>query len=173
MTELFAALVGGVLALLGSFLFHWHSSRENRKSLAQAFVGEIRAILVLIEKRKYHESLERWRTSMLEGQSSPGRAFMAMPKQNYFTIFEANASKIGVLPRRASMHVVRFYVLTKSLLEDLTNEELFSRPPELVAKILIENLEVLDDLQMAGQTALYNLDRSVSKPKETRKATHT
>ncbi len=114
-----AAVIGGALAIVGGFFGHVWQTRKERKSVAGAFAGEIRAILGIIRKRRYMEGIEALIAAM-KADNVP-RPFHLDVRQFYFTVFEANAGKLGLLPSNCASDVATFYVITKSLLEDATN----------------------------------------------------
>ena len=159
MNEFLSALAGGLVALLGSISVMWYNSYKERKSLSQAILGEIQSLISLIEKRDYVGNLERWKREIDETSKSPNRAFMATPRFNYFAVYDANLGKIGCLPWYSTIYVTKFYVLTKSLIEDFTNKELYSREPHIVREILDEDIELLKEVTSYGKIAVNKLKK--------------
>ena len=158
MKEFLTVLAGGFMAILGSVSVMWYSSYKERKSLSQAILGEIQSLTSLMEKRKYIENLERWKQEINETSESPNRAFMAIPKFNYFAVYDANLGKIGSLPWYSTIYVTKFYVLTKSLLEDFTSKELYSREPKVVLGILDEDIKLIKEVIRIGKVTIKKLN---------------
>lgn len=140
MADIVSVLVGGAVALAGGVLTKLWESRIERRALAHALAGEIGAITEIVERRNY-QGLVRLIVEAVKASHEP--QFIQVPiSQQYFTAYEANAAKIGLLPSKAARDVARFYFFAKSMVEDVTTEKI---RPRTEAEAL-DRLVQLDDL---------------------------
>jgi hypothetical protein len=97
-------------------LSNWHSLTHRReiRNLASAFVGEIAAILHLIET---HDVV-----SMLEKALDASDGTVALPNLTLppFTIYTADAARLDELPFPAPRKIAYFYAQIASIRDDLT-----------------------------------------------------
>lgn len=113
-------LIGVALGFVGGFLsnlyFERRRNKELRKSLSAAIVGEIQAIVSVLKLRKYKDAI----IGYIEAIHETGEAdyFTVDINQDYLTIFEKNADKIGFLGADLAAKISKFYIMTRSLLED-------------------------------------------------------
>ena len=113
-------IVGGVLALTGSlgatYLAAAVARRQRKRSIAGALAGEIGALVDIAETRKYIDAYD----ALIAQTESTGEtmALGVVARYEYFSIFNAYAASLGELPPDLARDVARFYVITKSILED-------------------------------------------------------
>ena len=157
MTQIFVAIIAGVLTLITAIIMNWHKNRQEGISLKRAIIGEIESLLLLIKTRNYKQNLNIWIEDIKNGRELSRKSFMSNPNNNYFLIFESNASKIGKLPSKSTTYVVQFYTLLKSLLEDAVNEELYTRPNDKIIETLKENIDILEYTIQVGENAVKKL----------------
>jgi hypothetical protein len=102
------------MASLSNWSLHSLTHRREIRSLASAFVGEIAAILHLIET---HDVV-----SMLEKALDASDSAVALPKLTLppFTIYTADAAKLEELPLPAPRKIAYFYAQIASIQDDLT-----------------------------------------------------
>jgi hypothetical protein len=102
------------MASLSNWSFHSLTHRREIRSLASAFVGEIAAILHLIET---HDVV-----SMLEKALDASDSAVALPKLTLppFTIYTADAAKLDELPSPVPRKIAYFYAQIASIQDDLT-----------------------------------------------------
>ena len=102
------------MASLSNWSLHSLTHRREIRSLASAFVGEIAAILHLIET---HDVV-----SMLEKALDASDSAVALPKLTLppFTIYTADAAKLDELPLPAPRKIGYFYAEIASIQDDLT-----------------------------------------------------
>jgi hypothetical protein len=102
------------MASLSNWSLHSLTHRREIRSLASAFVGEIAAILHLIET---HDVV-----SMLEKALDASDSAVALPKLTLppFTIYTADAAKLDELPLPAPRKIAYFYAQIASIQDDLT-----------------------------------------------------
>lgn len=88
---------------------------ESRR-LAQAFLGEIVALEKIAETRLYIESLGR----VIEHMETTNTAlyFGVKVTKDYFNVYKANVSQIGILETPLPEMICTFYTQMNSILED-------------------------------------------------------
>jgi hypothetical protein len=99
---------------LSNFSLHSLTHRRGIRNVTSAFVGEIAAILHLIET---HDVV-----SMLEKALDASDSAVALPKLTLppFTIYTADAARLDELPLPAPRKIAYFYTLIASIQDDLT-----------------------------------------------------
>ncbi|MFL6207949.1 MAG: hypothetical protein ACJ74W_03825 [Pyrinomonadaceae bacterium] len=117
---LLQTLIGGLLTFLGglsaTYLIQRSQRKADRQNLASAFYGEVSALLAIIEKRGYLESIEH----DLEHMARTGQISLTHFKvsRSYFNVYEQNVGKIGLLPAPLPEKIVSFYTFVFAALED-------------------------------------------------------
>lgn len=99
---------------LSNWSLHSLTHRREIRNLASAFVGEIAAILHLIET---HDVV-----SMLEKALDASDSAVALPNLTLppFTIYTADAARLDDLPLPAPRKIAYFYAQVASIQDDLT-----------------------------------------------------
>lgn len=102
------------MASLSIWSLHRLTHRREIRSIASAFVGEIAAILHLVES---HDVV-----SMLEHGLHPSDSPVVLPNLTLpaFTIYTADAAKLDKLPLPAPRKIAYFYLQIASVQNDLT-----------------------------------------------------
>jgi hypothetical protein len=102
------------MASLSIWSLHNFTHRREIRSVASAFVGEIAAILHLIET---HDVV-----SMLEKALDASDSAVVLPDLTLppFTIYTADAAKLDELPPPAPREIAYFYAQIASVQDDLT-----------------------------------------------------
>ena len=127
------------MASLSDWSLHNFTHRREIRSVASAFVGELAAILHLIET---HDVV-----SMLEKALDASDSLVALPNLTLppFTIYTADAAKLGELPPPVPREIAYFYAQIASIQDDLTRlaREPFSGGPavgrtERIRRVLTE-----------------------------------
>jgi hypothetical protein len=124
-TPILQTLTGGILALLGGGLAawfnDWRADRRERKRLAAALAGELRGFKTLFDVYQIEEELGRLQSGI---ESRTGQILEIVPLRGvYFQVFDANASKIGLLPPGMADGVAVAYLLLRALLEEFSRLE--------------------------------------------------
>ena len=101
------------MASLSDWSLHNFTHRRQIRSVASAFVGELAAILHLIET---HDVV-----SMLEKALDASDSLVALPNLTLppFTIYTADAAKLGELPLPVPREIAYFYAQIASIQDDL------------------------------------------------------
>jgi hypothetical protein len=150
---LISVIVGAVLGAAGAMIPKlW----GEKKALASAIAGEVQAILEIIERRGYLEHANR-----LLGQVKTANQAIwleAPVTLNYMTVYEANATKIGLLPRKAAHNIAIFYTTIKSLIEDVTDENHHPKTEEDARQRLLGIISLLHRAFEIGRQIPKDLD---------------
>lgn len=114
-------IVGGLLALLGSFgaiyLPMVFKRRNERRNLAGALAGEIASIMDLVERRQYVAHLHQLIDHVMATREPA--AFYFTVRHNYFGVYQANLGSLGVLPPDLAANIACFYANCYAFLEDI------------------------------------------------------
>lgn len=110
-------VLGAFLATAGGFAAKFYSYWQERRSLRSAFVGELRAILAVVERQRLIQSLEGQISDMKKsGNISIYTSRVAM---SYNAIYLANARNIGILRTPLPERLVSVYNLMAATIETL------------------------------------------------------
>ncbi len=113
---LLLVIAGGAIGIFSNHLTQVIQARRERKSIASAFAGEIRALVHIVEKRNYIELFK----ADIEGIKAGKQIGGSIPiTNNYFSVYTGNVSKIGLLPAPLPAEIATFYTLAMSFLEDV------------------------------------------------------
>ena len=152
---------------LSNWSLHSLTHRRQIRNLASAFVGEIAAILHLIETHDVVSMLER---ALVASDSAVALPSLTLPP---FTIYTADAARLGELPLPAPRKIAYFYAQIASIQDDLTRlaREPSSGGPavgrtERIRRVLTE----LNDALYLGDDILREL-RQILSPKHQKSLT--
>lgn len=145
---LLPVVVGGLLAILagmvGNAVPQCIQRRHERKNLASAFLGEITALLKVVETRRYQEGLEQVLQQVEANKQVMAYTFSV--RLNPFTVYTANISRIGILPNPLPNMICQLYSQAEAILEDIAD----MRDPNFCANLTvtdcINRLKELRDL---------------------------
>lgn len=118
LTALIAALVGGGVAILTGAALELLRDQRKGQQLSHAIAGEISALLEIVQKRGYSESL---RQLCAQARGGNARVLKINIQRTYFPVIEANLQNIGLLPVELPLLIPRFLTLSKSVLEDFSS----------------------------------------------------
>jgi hypothetical protein len=152
---------------LSNWSLHSLTHRRKIRNLASAFVGEIAAILHLIETHDVVSMLER---ALDASDSAVALPDLTLPP---FTIYTADATRLGELPYPAPRQIAYFYAQIASIQDDLTrlatgpvSEGSAGSRTERIRCVLTE----LNDALALGDNILHEL-RPLLSPKHLKSLT--
>jgi hypothetical protein len=155
------------MASLWNWSLHSLTHRREIRSIASAFVGEIAAILHLIETHDVVSMLEKGLDASDRSAALPN---LTLPP---FTIYTADAAKLDELPLPVPRQIAYFYAHIASIQDDLTRlaTEPASEAPavgriERIRRVLTE----LHDALALGDDTLREL-RQLLSPKHQKSLT--
>jgi hypothetical protein len=118
-TETTAALIGGViggsLTIGGNLLHEWWRDRRGAERLARAIAGEVGALLRILNRRRYLDTIRDYAQRARDGEIF---IFDGRISKNYFPVIEASLGQIGILRAELPVLVPELLTLAKSALED-------------------------------------------------------
>ena len=169
-SPVFSTLTGGVLSLAGAFGATWWSKRIERedtsRQLANAFKGEISALIHIAELRTYSQGLRK----SAEWCRANDRItiFSATSREEYRAVFKSNAAKLGTLKGSLPEQIAILYTQTASLMEDMKSlDEAQAGARALVwldtptrAAVFYDRLaDLMDDTITKGKSVLAEINR--------------
>ena len=131
---------------------------EERKSLAAAFLGEILAILRIVEYREYVASFQAFLPHLEAGERIELPTISV--KQDYFDVYRGNVNRLGLLPAGTAEEVAFHYTRMKSIVEDFDNigsGRLSDLEPAAQAAYLRSLVVLLTETMTAGTILIERL----------------
>lgn len=113
---LIGGLIGGALTICGNLLHEWWRDGRSAEQLSRAIAGEVGALLRILKRRRYAETIKDYAQRAREGEIF---VFDGRVSKNYFPVIEASLEKIGSLPAQLPALIPELLTLAKSALEDL------------------------------------------------------
>jgi tRNA isopentenyl-2-thiomethyl-A-37 hydroxylase MiaE len=149
------AAIGGIL--LGGGVRAWEADRARKRdaeSLLAALVAEVEALVRLMDHRKFLEAITACGFEAFElvqaGRAHEPANFLTISlRHNYFVIYEASTSKIGLLHPYMADRIARFYTYVKAVSENYDPTSPFQQG--VTAQEVVQIVE--NDVQLL-QTAL-------------------
>jgi len=149
------------MASLSNWSLHDLTHRREIRRVASAFVGEVAAILHLIETHDVVAMVEKALDASSGSEALPNLALPA------FTIYTADAARLDELPLPVPRKIAYFYAQIASIRDDLTqlatepvSERSVDRRTERIRRVLTE----LNDAVTLGDDILREL-RPLLSPK--------
>ena len=149
------------MASLSNWSLHDLTHRREIQRVASAFVGEVAAILHLIETHDVVAMVEKALDASSGSEALPNLALPA------FTIYTADAAELDELPLPVPRKIAYFYAQIASIRDDLTqlatepvSESSVDRRTERIRRVLTE----LNDALTLGDDILREL-RPLLSPK--------
>ncbi len=125
-----STLAGATAAILGgsitSWINDWRRDARDRKQLAASLAGELRGFKTLFDMYQPGVKLRRLETQT-DGRFVETLAGVIPLRGVYFQVFDANASKIGLLSPDLADSVSVVYVLLRALSEEFPRLEEFHK----------------------------------------------
>jgi hypothetical protein len=122
---LFGAVVGGIIAIFGSFKLDSHQRNKRRDNLRAAISVEIASIVELVRRQQYAEHLRGFAARVIEFEAGKRRTISLPVRQSYFTVYEQNAVSLGELESSEVVPIVGFYQQARSILDSVLDTEDF------------------------------------------------
>ena len=153
-TTLIAVLAGAIVSFIASILFQAWLHRRERKSLQGAFVGEISALLDIIQRRNYIDGLKK----IIEDVEQTGQpmSFHLSVSHEYFGVYKNNTSRLGILKHPLPQKIATFYTQCFSILEQVKDSTVL--PTAQASLIALEELLSLFKSTTELGAAILKLD---------------
>jgi hypothetical protein len=163
--QTWAPIISSIIVVTSGLMMWWlgrtSESHRSRTQLAAAFAGEILAISDILKIRKQAQVL-----SNAVNEKNWGRSLVVIPvdsPENYFKIYDANADKVGLLPSRLALDIVRYYTRIRASIEELRALEKGSYrtwPENEIMDSLTRILNFLGDTQFPGPALVDRLTKA-------------
>lgn len=145
------ALLGVLIGIVGSLVTQVYLDGQRRKaderSLSQAIVGEISALVEIVRRRHYIEDLTALIEKLkAEGDSASLGWFRFSARGNYFAVYQANLARLGMLRDPKPGLVVQYYTQVSSVLEDIKDMDGGKTTPLSGLEELLSLFKHTDDL---------------------------
>lgn len=170
LVPLFSTLAGAIVSLISSWGAVWWTKQAEQKlaahQLANAFKGEISALIHIAELRNYAgglKALAQW--SRINNSAG---FFSAPSREEYCTIYKANASKLGSLKGKLPEQIAIFYTLLTSLQEDMktldeihlgTRSDLWLGQPAKAAQRYDDIATLIEDTITKAKVTVAQIDQ--------------
>jgi hypothetical protein len=156
--SLIGVIIGGIIGVTGSVVgplcLEFVRHRAERKNLTCALVGEISALITIVERRRYIPGLR----SLIEvARTNPNLDtsyfYHFSVRRNPFPVYDANVSRIGLLESSLAMNIARFYSQASSILEDIADfrERRLPEGRDESVRRLEELLKLFEDTERLGR----------------------
>jgi hypothetical protein len=109
---LLAAVIGGLLAMVGTFAAKWWERRQEARAVRAAFAAEISALVEIARVRKHDETMRNWIERWEKGEDHKA-TFHGAPRERD-PVFSKNVDKIGLLGDDAA-DVIKLYTQLEAL----------------------------------------------------------
>jgi hypothetical protein len=114
---LIAVIVGGAISIGGQVILELVRERRKAEQLSHAIAGEISALLLIVDARRYIEAIQ---ANLALARAGTVSLLKVRIEQTYFSVIEANLQNIGMLPAELPLLIPKFLTLSKSTLEDIS-----------------------------------------------------
>jgi hypothetical protein len=92
--------------------------KREAETILTAIASEVDSVCRLIRHQRYFEAISALAQAIRDG-TWDGSSVVVDVRENYFSVYEALAPKIGVLKPAAAAKIVNFYAYCKSLIDSL------------------------------------------------------
>jgi hypothetical protein len=162
-SSLLAVIVGGFLAITGGYastrLMEKHRLEQESRSLALAFKGEIKALLLHIARRDYAGRFQQV-IAQIEATQQP--FFMPFRiRFAYDSVYQENVARIGLLKGQLPELVPHFYTQLHSIMDDLVSlgDRTYGELDLATLLRIYKDLErVLNETTSIGQAIIVEVD---------------
>jgi hypothetical protein len=116
MKEVLLILLGAVVTGVLQLIVGVYDRRREAETILTAIAAEVDAICRLIRHRQYAETISAIAKS-IKNNNWDGSSVVIDVRENYFSVYEGLAPKLGMLKPDAAAKIVNFYAYCKSLID--------------------------------------------------------
>jgi hypothetical protein len=115
------AVIAILVALIGGFGAKRYADYREAKGIKAALAAELRALLDIVDNRKYFESIGKYIESIkgFDGNAVLHEPMSAKVDKNYQMVFAGVVDRIGLLQADLAAEVVAVHYYIQAFLEDL------------------------------------------------------
>jgi hypothetical protein len=111
-TAIIGILVGGLVKVVVDYL---ERQRQSESTLV-AIVSEVRTVCELVQHQQYFEAAQEQAAAIRQGNWT-GESFVIDTRANYFSVYEALSTQLGLLKPAQITKIVSFYAYCKSAID--------------------------------------------------------
>ena len=116
MKDVLLIVLGAIATGILQIFVGIHDRKREAETILTAIASEVDAICRLIRHRQYAETVSAIALSIKAG-TWDGTSVVIDVRENYFSVFEGLAPKLGMLEPNAASKIVNFYAYCKSLID--------------------------------------------------------
>lgn len=116
MREVLAALLGALAAGGLQTCVAIYDRRRSARSTLIAIAAEVQTVCMLIRHQRYFEAFKQ-SLGEIENGTWDGTGWIMDIRSHYFSVFESNASNLGLLRPNEVVKIVHFYGCCKSVID--------------------------------------------------------
>lgn len=114
------AFIGGVVSYLPNRLLEKHKRELEVDVVRNALITEIKSIVFIVQKREYVKHMDM-AIALLEGsEHGARRRYSVKVPEHYTRVYQAQVSRIGLLPSELVVQIITFHQLLESVVQDVT-----------------------------------------------------
>jgi hypothetical protein len=162
---LFQTALGGILAIVGGvvavFVAEVVKHRAERRRMASAFCGEIKAILEIARVRRFREVLEGGQKLYASGRQWASWSWPIT--ENYFGVYKGNVDRIGLFNAPIPEKIATFYTLCFGLVEDLKSlgkDGISLKDSNSMLQFFSEDLGIISTVEKLGSELIEALGKA-------------
>ncbi|MBA5764677.1 hypothetical protein H2O73_20145 [Vibrio sp. 404] len=132
LSALGGAVVGGLVTFFPTKYLEERRAKEFSRQIQNSIIAEVSALMRVIEKRKYVESVEEAIKYLKENPDGQFTLYADIPL-HYSQIYQGQCNNIGILDREVARDIINFYQLIDAIVQDIKLNGTFSTHPSLEA----------------------------------------
>jgi hypothetical protein len=112
------AFVGSVSTFLPNYLLESSRKENEKKSIQNAIISEINALLKIIQYRKYINGISNIVDNLKNNSNGICRYRINVP-EHYSRVYQKHVDRIGLLDSITSSKIIEFYQLLDAIVQDV------------------------------------------------------
>lgn len=110
--------IGSIASFLTTYLLENVKTRRLKKQVTVALLSEIKALLVIVEHRKYLWGLRQAVSDLTQGKYDLVKFTIKFP-EHYSRVYQANIVNIGLIDSDIASKIIEFHQLVDSFAQDV------------------------------------------------------
>lgn len=112
------AFVGGIVTIVPTYFIESSKRKNECRAVTSALLAEVRALLTIIEHRKYIENFRKI-AFHLQNQPSSLYKFSVKVPDHYSRVYQAHIDRLGVIDPQQAAKIIEFHQLLDSIVQDI------------------------------------------------------
>lgn len=149
------ALVGGIATFVPSFLLERQRRKDERLTVTNALLAEVRSILSIVEQRQYLKNIREKEALLREKSPEETIKFSIRIAKHYSRVYQSHVDRLGTLDSAFATKIIQFHQLLDSVVQDVSpggviaedegNHQAFSQLVEITEKAINLGEELVRD----------------------------